>query len=407
MKIVHINCLDNIGGAAKAAFRHFEAMRKIGIDATMLVVERNIIDSNIQTIQPNKYKLFFYSKIYNIIQNLFLKYLKPFAIFSYPIWGFNIHKHKSIKEADIIYIHWPGKSMLTIKGIEKILKLGKPVFWYMHDMNPITGGCHHSLECNKYQNDCKDCPFVRGKIRKYLVHKQFQKKIKHWYKYPNFNIVTPSVWLGNCAERSTLFHNKSITVCPNVINTDFFKPVDKHIARNILGVSLEKTIILFGADNLKNPYKGWEYLKDAINELDPNTFECLIFGQSNEYIKDEILINSHFTGTLHDEFSLILAYNSADLFISASIADNYPNVILESMSCGTPCVGFNVGGIPDLIHHKQTGYLASYKNTKDLVDGIKWICNNKDILSDNCRNFVIKNNSYLQIEKVHKELKNL
>lgn len=85
-------------------------------------------------------------------------------------------------------------------------------------------------------------------------------------------------------------------------------------------------------------------------------------------------ISCRFTGFLHDEYSLILVYNAADVFVSASLADNYPNVIMEAMACGLPCVGFNVGGVPEQIRHKENGYLAELKDSGSLAEGIRYVC---------------------------------
>ena len=53
--------------------------------------------------------------------------------------------------------------------------------------------------------------------------------------------------------------------------------------------------------------------------------------------------------------------------------DNLPNIILEAMSCGTPCIAFHIGGLQDIILHEQTGYLANPEDSRSLSDGIQWL----------------------------------
>ena len=409
MKVLHINYSDKSGGASIAAYRHCEAMRLAGIDAKMLVVNKNRKnDKYIYTIKQNKYCLLFIQYLLLFIHGRFIKILKAFASFSFSFIGFNIHRHPLVLNSDIIYLHWVNNSMLSVKEIEKILKLGKPVYWYMHDMNPITGGCHHSFECKKYQSACKDCPFINKWMKIDFVKKQFEAKFKLWSKYQNFHIVTPSKWLGNCASNSTIFKNHKVFISPNVINTNLFKPINKSVAKNIFNLNSNKITLLFGADNINSEYKGWSYLRNALNELDPNKYECLIFGEYNEIIEHSVNINIHFTGYLSDQYSLILAYNASDIFITPSLADNFPNVLLEAMSCGIPCVGFNIGGIPDIITHKENGYIATYKNSNDLITGINWILeNNYKNISINARNSIVSQYSYDKILEIHKELMNI
>ena len=246
--------------------------------------------------------------------------------------------------------------MLSTKEVENILKLGKPTRWYMHDMNPITGGCHYSMECVKYMQHCQNCPMIQRKLLNIDLAKiQFDKRLKLWSKYKNLEAYTPSNWLAKCVSNSNLWKGHKITVYPNVIDTQKFHPVNKSAAKDLLGIGGTKKLILFGAADVNSPYKGWEYMRQAINKLEPERYEALIFGEEKQKIRKDIAIKCHFVGHLADEYSLILVYNAADVFVSASLADNYPNVIMEAMACGLPCVGFNIGGIPDQIKHKKNG----------------------------------------------------
>lgn len=400
MKIVHINYSDSEGGAAIAALRHCEAMRKAGIDSYMLVLNKKrknplYVYSIFKNKRKEKVNTFILVKMMQVFSNFF----QTITTFSFPLHTISISKNALIKEADIIYLHWVAGSMLSTKEIENILKLGKPVRWYMHDMNPLTGGCHHAFECTKYQTECKKCPLIKKQISALdICSYQFKQRIKRWSKYKNLEAYAPSTWLGDCIRKSSIWKGHNITVFPNVIDTDKFHPEDKNSAKKILNINTSKKTILFGAADINNPYKGWTYMREALNQLNPENYEAIIFGEENSNIKKDLAIKTYFTGYLHDEISLILIYNAADVFVSSSLAENYPNVIMEAMACGTPCVGFNIGGIPDQIRHKSNGYLAKSKDANDLANGIKYVCESNSEqysqMQKNARDFVCNTASF-------------
>jgi glycosyltransferase involved in cell wall biosynthesis len=395
--IVHINFSDDGGGAAIAACRHCEAMRVNGIDATMLVASK--------TKQSKSYiysisKRGIWSKLFNLVLGVYsttlLKVLEASSLFCIPFFSYFISRNPLVKKADIIYIHWVSLSMLSTKEIERLAKMGKPIRWYLHDMNPITGGCHYSFECNNYFTGCQLCPHIKRLLGFNLAKLQYRKRIKCWSKYKNIEIYTPSQWLADCASNSQIWKDHQIVVFPNVIDTKKYRPVNKEFAKQLLGMDSHKKTILFGAAGINSPYKGWDYLQEALNKLNASKYECLIFGEESKDMKEMLKMSSLFTGYLHDEYSLILAYNAADVFVIPSLAENYPNVVMEAMSCGLPCVGFKVGGIPEQISHLRNGYIAEYKNPEDLSKGIKWVCEeaNYEKLCKEARNFVVEYADY-------------
>ena len=85
-----------------------------------------------------------------------------------------------------------------------------------------------------------------------------------------------------------------------------------------------------------------------------------------------------------------MIYNAADVFLLPSLSENLPNTIMEAMACGTPCVGFEVGGIPEMIDHKQNGYVARYKDAADLAEGIRYVLDNREELGRNAREKVMR-----------------
>lgn len=400
MKILHINSNDSSGGAAIAAYRHNEAMRRAGIDSKMLVLNKNTSCEYVIQHRCNKIVMF----LQKVFHRLFLMWYRFYATWSFNILGHDLSSDRYVQDADIIYIHWINYYSMSIRSIEKVLKTGKPVYWFMHDMWPITGGCHHSLACRKYMTHCGKCPMARNRkgsiTTKDLSYIQFEEKLKRLKPYNNLHFLTPSKWLADCVEKSSLFGNHDVTVCRNVLDTDIFKPRDKQMSRRRLGLPLEKKLILFGADNYGSPYKGWKYLKEALSGSIEGA-ECVLYGICNTDIQSQVKIKVNQMGHISDIDMLIDLYNACDVFVTPSIADNFPNVILEAMACGLPCVGFNVCGIPELIHHRITGYVSKEKSSADLLNGIDWVLNVADYgaLKMASRQWVIENASYLSVVK--------
>ena len=304
-----------------------------------------------------------------------------FGKFSYPVLGSDISNSEKIQEADVIYIHWVLNGFLSLNGIEKLMKLGKPIIFFLHDMWTFTGGCHYSFTCEKYKTECQNCPFFPKDKVKDLAYREFQKKRKLFESYDNLYFVSPSKWLYDCTNEAALTKNKPTLHIPNYLDANMFKPCDKKVAKGILNIDTDATVIAFGAVYIDSPYKGWKYLQKALELLKDSkghdNIHILIFGSGyNRQVAECIPFKTTFVGFLYSEYATTLMYNAADVFVAPSLADNLPYTILESESCGTPVVAFDTGGIPDLIAHKENGYLARYRDSEDLAAGIKYCLEN-------------------------------
>lgn len=406
MKVVHISTSEKIGGAAIAANRLNEAFRNNKVNSKMLVLNRTTSKDDVITILKGR-KLLFYKIKALILQILKSKILNNSYFFTLGWFGCHIVKSKLLKEADVIYIHWTGFNFLSIREIYKILSLGKPTFLFMHDMWFITGGCHHSFDCEKYEKSCNSCPIIRNKYAKNFPLLTFILKRKYLSKHKNLHIITPSVWLESCARKSSLFKLSDIIVIPNLINTNLYKPCDKRYARDLLNLPQDKKLILFGANGGKSDkYKGWDLLVSALSILKEENIAIVLFGG---YLKDEEIAAFNYPvysmGYLADEYSSVLLYNAVDVYVTPSLAESFGLTIQESIACGTYAVGFNIGGIPDIIRHKETGYLAKYKDIIDMANGIIWALNNSNENSrKELHHYILENFSQDIIIRKHKEI---
>lgn len=395
MKVVHICENDHGGGAAIASKRYCEALSIAGVDSRLLI--KDSFKSNIDV---------FNSRVYRRLHTDIVKRLNVIGSFSLMYFGFDFSSLPEVISADCVILHWINGNTLSIKGVEKILKSGKPVFWYMHDMFPITGGCHHSLSCTGYQTECLCCPLIKSPVCRCVAHLQLESKLRHWGKYDNLSFVSPSRWLADCVKPSRLAYGHAIYVAPNVIDTDLYKPLPGQF-KSTFGLSPDKRTVLFGAASMNSVYKGAEHLRAFLNRLDPDRFEGLIIGDYSEDLLRGLSITVKSTGYLSDEESLVKAYNACDVLVITSIAENYPNIVLEAMACGKPCVGYATGGIPELIINRKSGYVTSDNAPEELIKGVQFVLGDEGryrTMSAEARSQIERNNSYKNVKQIHKEL---
>ena len=181
-------------------------------------------------------------------------------------------------------------------------------------------------------------------------------------------------------------YGKQVIAIPNPIDVNIYHPVSQEQARGMLGLPSKTKLLLFGALNVTDKRKGIDYLVEALKKLGNTECELVVMGQVKEDIQNLFSMPMHAMGYLTDDFKIAALYNAVDVFVTSSLEENLPNMIMESLSCGTPCVGFRVGGIPEMIDHKQNGYLANYKDADDLAAGIQWVLDypDKEALSKAC-----------------------
>ena len=230
MRVLIINTSERIGGAAIAANRLMDALRNNGIQAKMLVRDKQT--ENIAVIGLNKSLWKIWQFIWERAVIWMANRFKQHNLFEVDIanTGTDITSLPEFTQADVIHLHWVNQGMLSLTDIRRIIDSGKPIVWTMHDMWPFTGICHYAGECDKYTTHCEHCPILYKGNKKDLSYQVFQQKEK-MFNGSKISFVTCSQWLGEMARKSHLLQHHSITSIPNAINTNLFKPRDKAIAR--------------------------------------------------------------------------------------------------------------------------------------------------------------------------------
>ena len=296
--------------------------------------------------------------------------------------------------SDVVNLHWIGDGFVAAEALSEF---NKPIVWTLHDMSAFTGGCCYSQECDRYTKSCGNCLILGHNKSWDLSRWVWQRKAKARQNL-QLTVVTPSQWLADSANSSSLFKNSDIRVIPNGLDTGTYKPCDRQTARNILNLPQERQLILFGALNSTNKRKGFSLLMQALKQLSnyensPN-WELIVLGASQPKEKLDIDLKTRYIGTLSDDISLALIYAAADVFVAHSVQDNLPNAVMEALACGTPCVAFQIGGMPDLIEHKQNGYLTHPFATENLGQGIAWVLESRQrwqVLSSRAREKLNRN----------------
>lgn len=380
MKVLILCTSENTGGAAVAAKRLMYALHSIGVEAKMLVRDKQTDDPHVYSVNTSwlttklNFLRFVAERLLIFLCNKFSK--ENLFRTSIANTGNDLSRHPLVQEADVIHLHWINQGLLSIADIRGLIRSGKTVLWTMHDMWAFTGICHYSGNCLKFTEKCFNCPQQPAHPFADLSALTWEQKKK--IQQDRIVYVGCSKWITETARHSELVSGAQITWVPNPIDTTRYYPVDRIEARTHFNLDADKIYLLFGAAKLTDERKGAAYLKEACRilkekhpELD-DRIELLLMGKAQEDILGYFPYPTRSFGYLSSETELVKAYSAATLFVIPSLEDNLPNSIMESMACGTPCVGFRNGGIPEMIDHKENGYVADYLDAENLARGIYW-----------------------------------
>ncbi|HEY9770413.1 MAG TPA: glycosyltransferase family 4 protein [Coleofasciculaceae cyanobacterium] len=380
MKILHINQSDTAGGAAIAGYRLHQDLLDLGIDSRLLVGVAKTKSDRIATV---KRKQRLENQICRLSSRLGLNYLNLISSFDIP-------KHKFFQEADVLNFHNLHTGYFNYLTIPKLTK-NKPAVFTLHDMWSFTGHCAYSYDCDRWKQGCGQCPDLNTYPAVRRDSTSWEWKLKDWvYSRSNLSVVTPSKWLTEQVKQSML-NRFPIHHVPYGIDTEAYQPIDSEKCRYILNIPNNKKVLMFGAENISDSRKGGDLLTEALTKL-PESLKAetvlLTFGYGGEIISNAVGIETVNLGYVSSDRLKSIAYSAADLFIFPTRADNLPLVLQESMACGTPMVSFKIGGVPDLVRHNITGYLATPEDSNDFCQGIIQLLEDDRLraeMKQNCR----------------------
>lgn len=401
MRVLHLSNSDIIGGAAKAAFRVHVGLRESDVDSVMLVGEKSGDAWTVAEWHEGSFR----RKIENrLCTQIDLLYFKSYPRFSGKPFSLNFTPN-SIADVvnsfkpNLIHLHWINNDLVPLNAFKRFKV---PLVWTLHDMWPLTGGCHYDEGCGRFQVGCGVCPQLGSKKKKDLSCRVFNTK-NQVFKNLAITCICPSRWIAERAQQSPLLKDKRIEIIPHGIDTNVFKPMSKEVAREWFQFPQDKRLIMFGAMDLNDQRKGFQFLipalKSLVSKKGYEKSELIVFGSSTPKEPLDLGIKMHYPGRFFDDRTLAMLYSTADVFVMPSMQESFGLTTLEAMACGTPVVAFAVGGAKDMIEHKQSGYLAEPFQAHDLAKGIEWAvdCSCQDLnLSAAVREKVVRKFSLCQ-----------
>ena len=395
MNVVHLSTSDSGGGAARAAYRLHRGLQGLNIETEMYVRDKCSSNASVRALNPDGHlagklrRLWRYGRIQLAFAPYRLSRPNHLELFSDDRSRFREELVVQLPSADVYDLHW----IVQFVDLQAFFEhTTAPVVWTLHDMNAFTGGCHYNVGCERYAASCGHCPQL-GSAREQDLSRSVWSRKQATYRNAihedRLHIAAPSEWLGREARRSELLGEAPVHVIPNGLDHTTFRPRNEQKTRRGLGVPDGHNVVLFVAQSTTKHRKGFSLLAEALGALDMEDTTLLSVGDGEPSLSGN-LPHVH-AGRIEDDEALSRVYSLADIFVIPSRQDNLPNTVLESMACGTPVVGFNVGGIPDMVRPSETGWLAETGNVRELRQAIETALENdeeRERMGRRCREVV-------------------
>lgn len=373
LKVVTLSTRDH-GGAGIGSLRRVEALRAAGVDAELHVLFRRHRDLPHvhqlplrEGLEPGPDLERIWQREVVLSRDEAPEYAademlsKPGCLVDWEALAPVLHA------ADVVHLHWVS-GVLDFAKLAQVLG-DKPVVWTLADMNAFTGGCHYAQGCEGFRGDCRSCPLTGPGGQ---MHDFWQIKRAALSDLRNLHVVCPSEWLARQARDSALLGDRPVHMIPNALPVTRFVPHNRLVARQRLGLPTDRRLVLFGAEALDNRRKGGDLLRDSLAILAEKGrlqgVEGLVFGDAPIGLG----LHLHSMGRVAKDEKLALIYAAADVFAFPSRGDNAPLTVVESLLCGTPVVGFDVGNVAELVRHGESGYVARPGDLADFARGLDW-----------------------------------
>jgi glycosyltransferase involved in cell wall biosynthesis len=278
--------------------------------------------------------------------------------------------------ADVIHLHWTSWAVAPAT-LRHWLAAGRHVVWTLHDFWPMTGGCHYPAGCEQYRTACLQCPQLADAWS--LVPNAFAEKRAAWSN-PGPVVVAPSAWMAVRAAQSTILRGCRIEAIPNAVETDIFAPrPDRDGLRAAWGLAPRDLLLVAGAHDNREARKGGALLIDALRALAadgrlaallPAGAQVALAGFGKSALPAVAGLRRLDFGEVAEDAVMADILAAADVACIPSIEDNYPNVALEALACGTPCLATPVGGLPELVRAGSSGMLAEAATADALAEAL-------------------------------------
>jgi len=345
MRVLHLT-LEKKGGAGIAAGRSVAALRAVGLEAELCDASQLASHRWIRWLARLDYaplRLYRRRSLYSSWSN---------AWFS----GGMAARVRRLG-ADVVHLHWVGHGLLSFREVER---LGVPVVWTLHDAWAFTGGCHYPGECRRYEEGCGACPQLGSSLSwdlsRWNRHRRrdLPQSVLRW--------LVPSRWLGDLARTSGLIEAGAVRVVPNTLDLGVFDPRGRKEARRRLGIADNELVFAVGSLDLDEVRKGNHLLPEIFaawrQRCSENAARLLIFGGKGGAGFSIEGLRLQPVGLLDGEGAVAALLAAADVLLLPSLQDNLPNVAVEAQACGCPVLGFDTGGLREIIEPGVTGWIV-------------------------------------------------
>ncbi|MDK2742994.1 MAG: glycosyltransferase [Nitrospira sp. BO4] len=302
--------------------------------------------------------------------------------------------NRAFLDADVLTMHniYGSCSYLGIPAITQ----SKPTVFVLRDMMSFTGHCFHSLDCERWKTGCGKCPYPNTFPAITVDNTRLAWKLKNWsFSRSRLAIVAQSTWMVAMARQSML-SRFPIHHIPNGIDTEVYQPRDQELCRSVLNIPKGKKVLMFMVTHLTSRLKGGDLFIKAVQGL-PKSLKAdtviLLLGRQGEKLANSLGMQSVYLGYVGSDLLKVMCYSAADCFVSPTRAESFPNVLLESIACGTPVVSQRVGGVPDLARHQVTGLLSNPEDVEGFRNHIIELLENETLRSEmrqHCRRIALE-----------------
>ena len=381
MKVVIINKSDSTGGAAVVSHRLTHALRDAGVEATMLVIDRDCTDDPwvVSYASPLADKTAFLAERLQIFVNNHFSRRDLFKADS-GRYGRDVTRLQAVREADVIMLNWINQGAMSLKAVDRLCSMGKPVIWTMHDMWNCTGVCHYSFDCLSYTGQCGRCKYLNSRRPGDLSRRTQLAKAELYSRHDNITFVAVSNWLARCCRESTLMADAPLEVIHNAFPIEKFG-YQRQTSGDITAARGKKVIVT-GAARLDVEVKGFEYIIETSRYIARHMpdlareIHLVLYGAiRNPELLKAIALPYTYLGLLHGMEAINNVYTQADVVLSTALYENLPGTLIEGQASGCLPVTFGAGGQADIVDHLSTGYIAEYRNPQSVAEGIKWALN--------------------------------
>ena len=390
LRILQVNYADTGGGAEGSSYNLFKEYARRGVDSWLAVGHKTRADDRILQI-PNQLHRPVWNRLCRTAQARLKseKYDRTARLIGMLAWlaepkryadrnlGIDDHNHPGTwklpslppRRPTVLHCHNLHGGYFDLRALPWLSRQ-LPVILNLRDAWLLSGHCAHSLGCDRWRYGCGKCPdltIVPAIPRDATAHNWKVKK--EIYDRSLLYVTAPSQWMIDQQRRSMLQGVQSVVI-PNAIDTSIFAPGSRAEARRNLNIQSDEQVILITAHNY---FKDLQTMEAAVARIQPSQagrVVCYCLGpRAPERRLGAAVIR--YVGFEPDPVRLAMYYSASDVYFHASFGESFCKTVVEAMACGTPVVAGAVGGIPELITHGVTGFLATPKEPAEMAQYIE------------------------------------